>query len=115
LRIIEPQLAEAARLHKQTGKAARVFTAFDYRTRASWSRARPVVAKAEQLEEALVQTERDLRGAAIILDPAVGQHCERQEEGLWHLSLEPVAEDEAQELAPALLQVQSLRSLRKSL
>jgi hypothetical protein len=50
LRIIELQLAEAARLHKQTGKAARVFTEFDYQTRESWSRARRVVAKAEQLD-----------------------------------------------------------------
>jgi len=49
--IIEPQAQEAARLHRQTGKPARVFTEFSYRTTTgSWSRARRVVAKAEQLE-----------------------------------------------------------------
>jgi hypothetical protein len=48
--IIDPQMAEAARLQKQTGKPARVFTEFDYETRDSWSRARRVVAKAEQIE-----------------------------------------------------------------
>jgi len=49
--IIEPQMREAARLHEQTGKPARVFTEFSYRTTTgSWSRARRVVAKAEQLE-----------------------------------------------------------------
>jgi hypothetical protein len=35
---------------KRTGRAARVFTEFRYRTRQSWSRARRVVAKAEQTE-----------------------------------------------------------------
>ncbi|MGC9972696.1 MAG: IS1380 family transposase [Bryobacteraceae bacterium] len=35
---------------KRTGQAARVFTEFRYRTRKSWSRARRVVAKAEQIE-----------------------------------------------------------------
>jgi hypothetical protein len=50
-RMIEPQMAEAARLHEQTGKPARVFTEFSYRTTTgSWSCARRVVAKAEQLE-----------------------------------------------------------------
>jgi hypothetical protein len=50
-RLIEPQMAEAARLHEQTGKPARVFTEFSYRTTTgSWSCARRVVAKAEQLE-----------------------------------------------------------------
>ncbi|MGO9604004.1 MAG: transposase [Candidatus Binataceae bacterium] len=34
-----------------TGKAARVFAQFDYRTRKSWSRARRVVAKAEYLDK----------------------------------------------------------------
>jgi len=49
--IIEPQMREAARLQQQTGKPARVFTEFSYRTTTgSWSRARRVVAKAEQLE-----------------------------------------------------------------
>jgi hypothetical protein len=50
-RMIEPQMAEAARLHQQTGKPARVFTEFSYRTTTgSWSCSRRVVAKAEQLE-----------------------------------------------------------------
>jgi hypothetical protein len=35
---------------KRTGRPARVFTEFRYRTRQSWSRARRVVAKAEQIE-----------------------------------------------------------------
>ena len=48
---IDPQMAEAARLQKESGKPARVFTEFDYQTTTgSWSRARRVVAKAEQLE-----------------------------------------------------------------
>jgi hypothetical protein len=50
-KISEPQAQEAARLHEQTGKPARVFTEFSYRTTTgSWSRTRRVVAKAEQLE-----------------------------------------------------------------
>jgi hypothetical protein len=35
---------------KRTGKAARVYTEFRYRTRESWSRGRRVIAKAEQIE-----------------------------------------------------------------
>lgn len=35
---------------KRTGRAARVYTEFGYRTRKSWSRARRVIAKAEQIE-----------------------------------------------------------------
>jgi len=50
-RIIAPQMEEAARQQAQTGKPARVFTEFVYQTTTgSWSRARRVVAKAEQLE-----------------------------------------------------------------
>ena len=50
-RMIEPQMAEAARRQQQTGKPAREFTEFPYKTTTgSWSRARRVVAKAEQLE-----------------------------------------------------------------
>jgi DDE family transposase len=45
------QLRQAKREHQRTGKAARVFTEFSYRTRKSWSRARRVVAKAEYLEK----------------------------------------------------------------
>jgi hypothetical protein len=47
--LIEPQM-QAARAEQQcTGQPARVFTEFVYETRDSWSRARRVVAKAEQL------------------------------------------------------------------
>jgi Transposase DDE domain group 1 len=50
-RLIDPQMGEAARLQKESGKPARVFSEFDYQTTTgSWSRARRVVAKAEQLE-----------------------------------------------------------------
>jgi hypothetical protein len=50
-RLIAPQMEEAARLQKESGKPARVFTEFDYQTTTgSWNRARRVVAKAEQLE-----------------------------------------------------------------
>jgi hypothetical protein len=44
-------LREAKQESQRTGKAARVFTEFFYRTRKSWSRARRVVAKAEYLEK----------------------------------------------------------------
>jgi hypothetical protein len=43
--------AEAAKQSEQSGKAARVFTEFTYRTKKSWSRARRVIAKAEHLEK----------------------------------------------------------------
>lgn len=50
-RIIGPQAEEAARVYEQTGQPARVFTEFSYRTTTgSWSCARRVVAKAEQLD-----------------------------------------------------------------
>jgi hypothetical protein len=50
-RRIETQMQEAARQQAATGKPARVFTEFEYRTTTgSWSRARRLVAKAEQLE-----------------------------------------------------------------
>ena len=48
--LIQAQMREAQLEHARTGKAARVFTEFEYVTRESWSRARRVVAKAEQLE-----------------------------------------------------------------
>ena len=38
-------------LHQTSGKAARVFAEFSYRTHKSWSRARRVVAKAEYLDK----------------------------------------------------------------
>jgi hypothetical protein len=50
-RRITPQLRQAKQEHRRTGKAARVFTEVFYRTRASWSRSRRVVAKAEYLEK----------------------------------------------------------------
>jgi hypothetical protein len=50
-RIIEPEMQQAAQIHKQTGKPARVFTEFSYQTTTgSWSRSRRVAAKAEQLD-----------------------------------------------------------------
>jgi DDE family transposase len=48
-RKIARPLRQAKREHQRTGNAARVFTEFFYRTRASWSRSRRVVAKAEHL------------------------------------------------------------------
>jgi hypothetical protein len=47
---IEPQMQQAQATYQRTKKPARVFTDFDYETRDSWSRARRVVAKAEQIE-----------------------------------------------------------------
>jgi len=50
-RIIGKQMYEAQTLHQGTGKAARLFSEFEYTTRKSWSRARRVVAKAEYLDK----------------------------------------------------------------
>ncbi len=50
-KIIGAQMHQAHMLHQSTGKAARVFAEFDYRTHKSWSRARRVVAKAEYLDK----------------------------------------------------------------
>ena len=50
-RIVGAQMQQARTLHQTTGKAARVFTEFDYKTRKSWSQARRVVAKAEFLDK----------------------------------------------------------------
>jgi hypothetical protein len=49
LRALEPELAQAAGLYRQTGQAARLFKDFTYRTLDSWSRERRVVGKAEHL------------------------------------------------------------------
>jgi hypothetical protein len=49
-RIIGRAMQEAKQEHRRTGKPARVFCEFAYRTKKSWSRARRVVAKAEQIE-----------------------------------------------------------------
>ena len=50
-RKIARQLHAAKQQHQRTGKAARVFAEFRYRTWTSWSRPRRVVAKAEYLEK----------------------------------------------------------------
>ena len=47
--MIEHEMAEAAEQQKQSGEPARVFAELEYQTLESWSRARRVVAKAEQL------------------------------------------------------------------
>jgi hypothetical protein len=47
-RIAGPMRA-AKQEYRRTGKPARVFTEFRYRTRSSWSRSRRVIAKAEQI------------------------------------------------------------------
>jgi len=49
LRKIGNELVAARALCQQTQQAARVFTAFGYRTRKTWSRMRRVIAKAEHL------------------------------------------------------------------
>lgn len=46
---IAAEQEQAAAEFRATGKAARVFKEFEYRTRESWSRARRVIAKAEHL------------------------------------------------------------------
>lgn len=50
-RKIAREMGQAKREQRRTGKAARVFTEFFYRTRVSWSRFRRVVAKAEYLDK----------------------------------------------------------------
>jgi hypothetical protein len=50
-RIVGRQMHEAQLLHSTTGKAARVFAEFHYRTHKSWSRSRRVIAKAEYLDK----------------------------------------------------------------
>src|SRR3954454_13189537 len=49
-RIIGRQMQEAKQEWNRTGKPARVFTEFHYRTRKSWSRERRVIAKAEHID-----------------------------------------------------------------
>ena len=51
LRQIAAERAQAEREYQQSGKAARVFTEFRYRTGKSWSRERRVIAKAEHLDK----------------------------------------------------------------
>jgi hypothetical protein len=50
-KIIGAQMRQAQLEHKHTGKAARVFAEFSYRTHKSWSCSRRVVAKAEYLDK----------------------------------------------------------------
>jgi DDE family transposase len=49
-RIIGRAMQQAKQEHRRTGKPARVFCEFAYRTKKSWSRTRRVIAKAEQIE-----------------------------------------------------------------
>jgi hypothetical protein len=49
-RIIGRAMQEAKQEYRRTGKPARIFCEFPYRTQKSWSRARRVIAKAEQIE-----------------------------------------------------------------
>jgi hypothetical protein len=49
LRRIGPELWQARRQCDESVRPARVFTAFDYRTRKSWNRSRRVIAKAEYI------------------------------------------------------------------
>ena len=48
-RIIGRAMQQAKQEHRRTGKPARVFCEFAYRTQKSWSRRRRVIAKAEQI------------------------------------------------------------------
>jgi len=48
-KIIGRAMQQAKQEHRRTGKPARVFCEFAYRTKKSWSRARRVIAKAEQI------------------------------------------------------------------
>jgi hypothetical protein len=50
-KIVGRQMHEARLEHAETGKAARVFTEFDYQTHNSWAGARRVAAKAEYLDK----------------------------------------------------------------
>ncbi len=50
-KIIGAQMHQARALHQTTGKAARIFAGFQYRTVNSWSCCRRVVAKAEYLDK----------------------------------------------------------------
>jgi hypothetical protein len=54
MRIIGAQMHQATQQWKQSGKPARVFTEFQYRTKKTknggWDRERRVAAKAEQIE-----------------------------------------------------------------
>ncbi len=47
---IESEMEQARELHKESGRAARIYKDFQYRTRKSWSRSRRMVGKAEYLD-----------------------------------------------------------------
>jgi len=64
-KIIGKQMHEAKLLHAETGKAARVFTEFNYQTRDSWARARRVVAKPSIWTRAKTRDSSLLRSAPI--------------------------------------------------
>ena len=49
-RLSRKAMWEAAEEAKRTGRAARVYTEFRYRTHKSWSRSRRVIAKAERID-----------------------------------------------------------------
>jgi hypothetical protein len=49
-KIVGRAMQAAKQEHRRTGKPARVFCEFSYRTQKSWSRTRRVIAKAEQIE-----------------------------------------------------------------
>ena len=51
VRALGAEMQEAQRVHHQTGRPARRFRDFTYRTRKSWSRSRRVVGKAEYLSK----------------------------------------------------------------
>ena len=51
VRAIGAQMREAREVHRETGRPARRFRDFEYRTRKSWSRRRRVVGKAEYLSK----------------------------------------------------------------
>jgi Transposase DDE domain group 1 len=51
IRTIETELEKASKKFEKTGKPARLFKEFLYRTKESWSRRRRVIAKAEHLEK----------------------------------------------------------------
>jgi len=50
-KILGKELQDAKILYEQTGKSARLFKDFTYRTKKSWSRERRVIGKAEHLEK----------------------------------------------------------------
>ena len=50
-RAVDKPMAKAKRAHERTGRAARAFRSFRYRTHKSWSRSRRVVGKAEYLSK----------------------------------------------------------------